>query len=96
MNEREIIDILNRILDEMGFPAVEEHYYKHPMSDFLMLDSLDKVELIINIEKRFGITITNEATEAIATFHDCVECVKDLTSFKPLPTFPPTQPAAIK
>lgn len=82
MNETEIITNINSILLEMGFPAVEEHYYKHPMSDFLMLDSLDKVELIIHIEKRFGIIITNEATEKIVTFNDAVDCVKDLTSFK--------------
>lgn len=82
MNEREIIDILNRILADMSFPAVEEHYYKAKLSDFLLMDSLDKVEFIINIEKRFHIIITNEATEGIHTFTDAVECVKDLCAYK--------------
>lgn len=82
MNEREIIDILNHILIEMAFPKVEEHYYQAKLSDFLLMDSLDKVEFIINIEKRFHIVITNEATEGIHTFTDAVKCVKDLSGFK--------------
>lgn len=78
MTDTEIITNINSVLLEMDFPAVEEHYYHAPLSDFLLMDSLDITELIITVEKRFDILIVNEQAEKIKTFRQLVECVKDL------------------
>jgi len=41
----------------------------------LNADSLDTVELIMEIEKEFNITIPDEATQRIATVEDLTNCV---------------------
>ena len=41
----------------------------------LNADSLDTVELIMEVEKEFNITIPDEATQRIATVEDLTNCV---------------------
>lgn len=76
MNTQEIITGLNSLLLNMGFPAVEEHYYESKLSDILKVDSLDLIEWVINIEKRFGIRLLNEEVEGLKTFADAVALVE--------------------
>lgn len=45
----------------------------------LNADSLDTVELIMDFEKQFGISIPDEDTEKIATVGDAVAYVEEVT-----------------
>ena len=42
----------------------------------LGLDSLDSVELIVEVEKHFNITISDEELEAFVTLQDIIACIE--------------------
>lgn len=63
------------IVDKLG---VDEAQVK-PEASFtgdLGADSLDTVELIMEFEKQFGITIPDEAAEQIATVGDAIKYIE--------------------
>ena len=64
------------IVDKLG---VEESQVT-PEANFqadLNADSLDTVELIMEFEKEFGISITDEDTQKISTVGDVIEYIKN-------------------
>mgnify|MGYP004617795359 CR=1 FL=1 len=63
------------IVDKLG---VEESQVT-PQASFaadLNADSLDTVELIMEFEKEFGITIPDEDTQKISTVQDAIDYIK--------------------
>lgn len=62
-------DKINAILKVLGF----EIGFEEPLKDHL--DSLDKVEFVMMVEKEFVILVTDEEMDGIATVEDVVGLV---------------------
>ena len=63
------------IVDKLGVDAAEVSAEKSFTGD-LGADSLDTVELIMELEKEFGITIPDDDAEKIATVGDAVAYIE--------------------
>ena len=63
------------IVDKLGVDAAEVSAEKSFTGD-LGADSLDTVELIMELEKEFGITIPDDDAEQIATVGDAVAYIE--------------------
>lgn len=77
MNNEEIFEKLKSIIvDQLG---VDEESVKEEATfvDDLEADSLDIVELIMNIEEEFEMEIPDADTEKIVTVGDVVKYIKD-------------------
>ena len=74
MKEKIELDIIN-ILHEKGF--TDEADLETLLEDELGLDSLDKVELVMEIEKRFNIRIDDSEADKLLTLGDVVNLVDD-------------------
>ncbi|MDO1449598.1 acyl carrier protein [Rhodocytophaga aerolata] len=48
----------------------------------LGLDSLDRVELIVDVETQFDITISDEELESLVTLQDLIVCIEEKLSFE--------------
>lgn len=77
MNNEEIFEKLKKII--VGQLGVDEEIVKEESTfvDDLEADSLDIVELIMNIEEEFEIEIPDSDTESIVTVGDVVKYVKE-------------------
>ncbi|MBO4802661.1 MAG: acyl carrier protein [Bacteroidaceae bacterium] len=67
-----VIDI---IVDKLGVDAAEVSEEKSFTGD-LGADSLDTVELIMEFEKEFGITIPDDEAEKISTVKDAIDYIE--------------------
>lgn len=67
------------IVDKLGVDESEVTLEANFTND-LGADSLDTVELIMELEKAFGITIPDEDAENIATVGDAINYVKSKTA----------------
>ena len=77
MNENEILEKLKDIIvEQLG---VEEEIItgESTFVDDLSADSLDIVELVMNIEEEFDIEIPDEDAEKIVTVGDVVKYIKE-------------------
>lgn len=77
MSNEEIFEKLkNIIVEQLG---VNEEVVKEEATfvDDLEADSLDIVELIMNIEEEFNMEIPDEETEKIVTVGDVVKYIKE-------------------
>lgn len=81
MNREEIAkSIINIIGIQTGHENVEE---KDNLSDDLIMDSLDKVECVIMIEKHFSIHVPDAQVEdGLKTVGDAVDIVEKLLKVK--------------
>lgn len=71
------MDIKKNVLDILSRFAWEEKVkMEDDLRDDLQFDSLDCVEAIINIEKKFGITIPDEEAEKCRKVSDVVSLVE--------------------
>lgn len=68
--KEKVIDIVN---DVLGVEASEEDTFED-----LYADSLDLVEIIIECEKEFGYSITDDKAQNLKTVGDLVNLIKDL------------------
>ena len=76
MNKEEIKGKIKEIIvDKNGVPAEQVTDNADFKAD-LGMDSLDNVELLMEIEKEFGITIPDDEAEKAHTLNDCVESVE--------------------
>lgn len=77
MKEQEIFEKLKEIVKKQL--GVEESNIKMDSTfvDDLAADSLDIVELIMNIEEEFDIEISDNDAEAIVTINDVVQYIKN-------------------
>lgn len=76
MNKEEIKNkVKDIIVDKNGVDASEVTDTANFETD-LGMDSLDRVELTMELEKEFGITIPDDEAEKAHTLNDCVEIVE--------------------
>ena len=78
MNRTEISEKVFEIIKlNLGVKEVQEN---QGIINDLGADSLDDVELIIEIEKEFEIKIPDEIAEKIVTVKDLIDCIFDYLS----------------
>jgi len=71
MNEQEIINIVNQVFEESFEVEKEKLQPQMNIFDDLGLDSLDVVDLVVALQKKFGIQIRNdERVRGIRTLGD--------------------------
>ena len=68
--------VKNIIVDKLGVDAEEVTPEKSFTND-LGADSLDTVELIMEFEKQFGITIPEDKSEKISTVGDAIAYIEE-------------------
>ena len=81
MNDKEVAEIVNKIFAE-SFEIDKEllRPEAHIFND-LGLDSLDMVDLIVGLQKSFGVKIQdNEKVRSIRTLKDIYQFISDLES----------------
>lgn len=77
MNKEEIKNkVKDIIVDKNGVDASEVTDTTNFETD-LGMDSLDRVELIMEVEKEFGITIQDDEAEKVSNLSDCVTLVEN-------------------
>lgn len=84
MTEQEIIDTINRVFEE-SFEIEKEKLQPqaHIFTD-LGLDSLDIVDLIVALQKSFGVNIRNEeSVRNIRTLGDVYQFISDIKNKEP-------------
>ena len=69
------------IVDKLGVDEKEVIETAHFAND-LGADSLDTVELIMELEKEFGISIPEDAAEHIETVGDAIKFIEDAQANK--------------
>ena len=78
MNKEEIkVKIKDIMVDRTGVEAEQVTDDAH-FENNLGMDSLDKVELLMEIEKEFKISIPDDEAEKAYTLNDCVEIVEKM------------------
>lgn len=79
-NVREMSDIENRVKNIIVEKLTVDESEVTPAAEFskdLGADSLDTVELIMEFEKEFGITIPDDKSEKIATVGDAIAFIEE-------------------
>jgi len=77
MNRQEIIEKMTEIIvNKLGI-AAEEVKPEANFKDDLGADSLDIVELIMEVEKEFSISIPDDQVEDIKTVEQAIDLVED-------------------
>lgn len=66
--------VIHESLGAIGTP--DDIRSKHKIAEDLGADSLDQVELLIDIESEFDIVITDDEAEQVETVGDCVAYVE--------------------
>ncbi|MBI5099415.1 MAG: acyl carrier protein [Nitrospirae bacterium] len=83
MTEQEIIEITNRVFEE-SFEIEKEklHPQAHIFQD-LGIDSLDVVDLVVALQKSFGVNIRNEEkVRNIRTLQDIYDFIAEIKNEK--------------
>jgi acyl carrier protein len=83
MTEQEIIEITNRVFEE-SFEIEKEklHPQAHIFQD-LGIDSLDIVDLVVALQKSFGVSIRNEEkVRNIRTLQDIYDFIAEIKNEK--------------
>ena len=75
MNKEEIYEELKKIIVEQLGVNEENVTMQASFIDDLSADSLDIVELVMNIEEKFDLEIPDSEAEKIATVEDVVEYI---------------------
>ncbi len=76
ISEEEISVIIRDIIQyKLGIEEHRLHVDAH-FQDDLGVDSLDLIELRMEIEKRFNVTITDEEVETLTTVGSIITCIK--------------------
>lgn len=57
------------------------------LSDDLGLDSLDQLELLMETERKFNISISDELVDSVKTFGNCVDLIYFLVNKTEIPVF---------
>ena len=77
MNSEEIFEKLKEIIVSQLGVEEEQVKMKSTFVDDLSADSLDIVELVMNIEEEFDMEIPDEAAEKIVTVEDVVKYIEE-------------------
>lgn len=78
MNREEIEVKVKEIVAEKAECEISEVNDHTNLEETLGMDSLDRVELLMEIEKEFGITIPDDDADKVITTKDCVDLVEKL------------------
>ena len=78
MNREEIEIKVKEIVAEIAECEISEVNDQTNLEETLGMDSLDRVELLMEIEKEFGITIPDDDADKVITTKDCVDLVEKL------------------
>lgn len=78
MNREEIEVKVKEIVAEKAECEISEVNDQTNLEETLGMDSLDRVELLMEIEKEFGITIPDDDADKVVTTKDCVDLVEKL------------------
>ncbi|MFO0090012.1 MAG: acyl carrier protein [bacterium] len=77
-NKTELLEKLSAIIVEVLVCEKEEVTLEAKIDQDLGADSLDKVELIMEIEKQFEISIADDKAESVETVGDIVNLLESL------------------
>lgn len=84
MTEQEIIDAINRVFEESFEIEKEKLQPQAHIFNDLGLDSLDIVDLIVALQKSFGVNIRNEeSVRNIRTLGDVYQFISDIKNKEP-------------
>ncbi|MDO9287304.1 MAG: acyl carrier protein [Thermodesulfovibrionales bacterium] len=84
MTEQEIIDTINRVFEESFEIEKEKLQPQSHIFNDLGLDSLDIVDLIVALQKSFGVNIRNEENvRNIRTLGDVYQFISDIKNKEP-------------
>ncbi len=84
MTEQEIIDTINRVFEESFEIEKEKLQPQAHIFNDLGLDSLDIVDLIVALQKSFGVNIRNEENvRNIRTLGDVYQFIFDIKNKEP-------------
>lgn len=78
MSREEIEAKVKEIVAEKAVCEISEVNEQTNLEETLGMDSLDRVELLMEIEKEFGITIPDDDADKVITTKDCVDLVEKL------------------
>lgn len=78
MSREEIEVKVKEIVAEKAECEISEVNEQTNLEETLGMDSLDRVELLMEIEKEFGITIPDDDADKVITTKDCVDLVEKL------------------
>lgn len=73
------INVIARHLDMLPTAIGEEMYFE----DDLEVDSLTKIELVIEFEEEFAIELTDDSVDMILTVKEAIEAIEQLRAFSP-------------
>ena len=77
MNEEEIFQTLKEIVVEQLGVEEEKVTQEASFTDDLGADSLDVVELVMAIEERFNVEVSDDQADKIVAVSDLVEYIKN-------------------
>jgi acyl carrier protein len=77
MNEEEIFQTLKEIIVEQLGVEEEKVTQEASFTDDLGADSLDVVELVMAIEERFNVEVSDDQADKIVAVSDLVEYIKN-------------------
>lgn len=77
MSGNDVVERVRRLISENLRVSMEEVRPDAAFIDDLGADSLDIVELVMAIEKEFGIEIPDEDAEEISTVQDAINYIQD-------------------
>lgn len=78
MSREEIEVKVKEIVAEKAECEISEVNDQTNLEETLGMDSLDRVELLMEMEKEFGITIPDDDADKVITTKDCVDLVEKL------------------
>lgn len=82
MERKEIVEKVFNLADSLSSLSVEEMTEDSVLIDDMNMDSLDRVELVMDCEKEFEIQINDETCDTWKTLGDVVTCVEQLVNSK--------------
>lgn len=82
MNKEEIKSKIKEIIVDKNGVSDEQVTDNANFETDLGMDSLDRVELIMEAEKEFGITIQDDEAEKVSCLNDCVELAEKYVNQK--------------
>lgn len=82
MNKEEIKSKIKDIIVEKNDDYASEMTDTANFETDLGMDSLDRVELIMEVEKEFGITFQDDEAEKVSCLNDCVELAEKYVNQK--------------
>lgn len=78
MSREEIEVKVKEIVAEKAECEISEVNDQTNLEETLGMDSLDRVELLMEMEKEFGITIPDDDADKVISTKDCVDLVEKL------------------